>query len=151
VTEPTDAKGTAEQQKPTRGSRVVAFGFIGAFGLTMLTVIFTGLFVRSPRTRAPETEVVTLTIGEPRSINLVFDSTTTLRDVEFTVDLPAGVELENHAGQRRVEGRAELTAGSNALPLALVAREGAGGQLAARLRSGGDQKTFVIDLTVAPR
>ena len=150
MTEPTDAKA-AEHHAPTRGSRAVAFGFLGAFALTMLTVIFTGLFVRSPSTRAPETEVVTLTIGEPRSLNLVFDSATTLRDVEFTVDLPAGVELADHAGQRRVVGRAELAGGHNALPLTLVAREGQGGQLAARLRSGDDQKTFVVDIKVTPR
>ena len=40
---------------------------------------------------------------------------------------------------------------SNALPLTLVARGGTGGELAARLRYGDERKTFVIDLTVAPR
>lgn len=150
MTEPPEAKA-AEHPKPTRGQRAVAFGFIGAFALTMLTVIMTGLYVRSPRARAPETEVVTLTIGEPHSLNLVFDSRTSLSDVEFTVDLPVGIELADHPGQRRVVGRAELAGGSNALPLTLVAREGSGGQLAARLRSGEDQKTFVVDLAVAPR
>jgi hypothetical protein len=150
VTEPPDAKA-AEHRKPTRGQRAAAFGFIGAFALTMLTVILTGLYVRSPRVRAPETEVVTLTIGDPHLINLVFDSTATLSDVEFTVDLPVGVELEDYPGQRRVVGRAELADGHNVLPLTLVAREGSGGQLAARLRFGNDQKTFVVDLTVTPR
>jgi hypothetical protein len=48
-----------------------------------------------------------------------------------------------------VTGRAELAAGSNAVPVTVVARSGSGGQLAARLRSGGDQRTFVVDLTVA--
>jgi hypothetical protein len=150
VTEPKDATAP-EQRKPTRGQRAVAFGFLGAFALTMLTVIGTGLFVRSPSTRAPETEVVTLTIGEPHSLNLVFDSAAPLRDVEFTVDLPVGVELADHPGQRRIVGHAELAGGSSALPLTLVAREGQGGQLAARLRSGGDQKTFVVDIEVTPR
>jgi len=146
---PTDAK--PERHKPTLRQRAVAFGFLGAFAATMLTVVLTGLYVRSPRARAPETEVVTLAIGEPHSINLVFDSTATLNDVEFTVDLPVGIELQDHPGQRRVVGRAELAGGHNALPLTLVAREGSGGQLAARLRFGGDQKTFVVDLAVVPR
>ncbi|HEY9182316.1 MAG TPA: hypothetical protein VIQ99_03890 [Gammaproteobacteria bacterium] len=150
MTQPPDAQA-AEHRKPTRGQRAIAFGFIGAFALTMLTVILTGLYVRSPRTRAPETEVVTLTIGEPRSINLVFDSRAALPDVEFTVDLPIGIELADHPGQRRVVGRAELSSGSSALPLTLVAREGPGGQLAARLRSGDEQKTFVVDVAVAAR
>jgi hypothetical protein len=34
--------------RPTRAQRLVAFGFLGAFGLTMLTVLLTGLWVRSP-------------------------------------------------------------------------------------------------------
>jgi hypothetical protein len=123
--------------------------FLGAFGLTMLTVVLTGLYVRSPSSRrTAEAPAVTLTIAEPRTINLVFDSRAALADVEFTVDLPLGIELADHAGQRRVVGRAKLTAGDNALPLTLVARSGGGGQLAARLRHGDDQKVFVVDLTV---
>lgn len=118
----------------------------------MLTVVLTGLYVRSPSSRrGPETPSYALSIDEPRTINLVFDAPAALADVEFTVDLPAGVELAEHAGERRVSGRTQLTAGNNALPLTLVARSGPGGQLAARLRSGGDQKVFVVDLTVAPR
>ena len=96
-----------------------------------------------------EAPTVTLTLGEPRTINLVFDSRAALADVEFTVDLPPGIELAEHAGERRIIGRAMLTAGDNALPLTLIARNGGGGQLAARLRHGGDQKVFVVDLTVA--
>jgi hypothetical protein len=122
---------------------------LGAFGLTMLTVVLTGLYVRSPSSRrTAEAPAVTLTIAEPRTINLVFDSRAALADVEFTVDLPLGIELADHVGQRRVVGRAKLTAGDNALPLTLVARSGGGGQLAARLRHGDDQKVFVVDLTV---
>lgn len=38
--------------RPTRGQRLVAFGFLGAFGLTILTVLLTGLWVRSPKHEA---------------------------------------------------------------------------------------------------
>jgi hypothetical protein len=116
----------------------------------MLTVIMTGLNVRSPSSRrTAETPAVTLTIGEPRTINLVFDSRAALANVEFTVDLPPGIELADHAGERRIIGQSKLTGGDNALPLTLVARGGSGGQLAARLRHGDDQKVFVVDLMVA--
>src|SRR5687768_2489016 len=37
-----------QRPKPTLAQRVVGFAFIGAFGLTMLTVVLTGLYVRSP-------------------------------------------------------------------------------------------------------
>jgi hypothetical protein len=36
---------------PTRGQRLAAFGFLGAFGLTILTVLLTGLSVGAPSTR----------------------------------------------------------------------------------------------------
>jgi hypothetical protein len=35
--------------RPTRAQRIVAAAFLGAFGLTMLTVLLTGLAVRAPR------------------------------------------------------------------------------------------------------
>jgi hypothetical protein len=79
----------------------------------------------------------------------VFAARSPLENVEFTVDLPLGVDLAESPGERRVVGTAKLTAGSNALPLTVVARSGRGGQLAARLRQGDEQKVFVVDLVVA--
>jgi hypothetical protein len=159
VTAPADTDRSADAQrrqipaappKPTLAQRVVAFTFLGAFGLTLATVVLTGLYVRSPSARrAVETPSVTLTSGEPRTINLVFNARNAVADVELTVDLPAGVELTTHPGERRVEFRSQLAAGDNALPLTLAARGGQGGQLAARLRRGDEQKTFVVDVVVA--
>jgi hypothetical protein len=150
--DPAPSKPTfAERPKPTRAQRAVAFTFLGAFGLTMLTVVWTGLQVRSPRARnAPDTPAVTLSAGEPRTINLVFRARAAVEDVELTVDLPPGIEITTHPGQRRVVSRARLAAGDNALPLPLVARSGRGGQLAARLTQGDERKVFVVDVTVAP-
>jgi hypothetical protein len=137
---------------PTLAQRIVAFTFLGAFGLTILTVVLTGLAVRNPTARrAPETTAVTLTIGEPRTVNLLFESRSAVEDVGFTVDLPAGIELMDRAGLRRVAWNTRLAAGNNLLPLTLVARGGRGGQLAARLEHGDSRKTFVVDLAVSAR
>ena len=38
-----------ERPKPTRAQRIVAAGFLAAFGLTIITVLLTGLWVRAPR------------------------------------------------------------------------------------------------------
>lgn len=151
---PTDSKPSAaapaaQRPKPTVAQRVVGFAFIGAFGLTMLTVIMTGLYVRSPNApRSPENPAVTLTVGETRTINLVFGSRVEVDDVEITVDLPPGIELKSHPGQHRVTAHATLAGGDSAVPLTLVARGGSGGQIAARLTRGGEQKVFVVDVTV---
>jgi hypothetical protein len=40
-----------QRPRPTRAQRIVAAAFLGAFGLTMLTVLLTGLAVRAPRSR----------------------------------------------------------------------------------------------------
>lgn len=147
-----DSKNSPSAAPPTRWQRISAFAFLGAFGLTVLTVILTGLEVRSPGSRrAPETQVVTLSASEPHVVNLLFNSLTQVDVVRFTVDLPTGIELNGRAGVRRIEWSAPLAAGNNLLPLELVARAGSGGQLAARLQHGGAQKTFVVDVAVGAR
>lgn len=153
MTEPsTDKTSAASRFRPTLWQRVSAYAFLGAFGLTILTVIFTGLEVRNPALRrAPDVPRVTLALAEPHTVNLLFSSRAPLAGVRFTVDLPAGVEFRGRAGVRRVAWSAPLAAGDNLLPLELVARAGGGGQLAARLQHEGAQKTFVVDVAVAAK
>jgi hypothetical protein len=45
------ANDTAKPPPPTRGQRLAAAGFLGAFGLTILTVLLTGLKVGAPAVR----------------------------------------------------------------------------------------------------
>ncbi len=53
MSEHSDRKGldTAKPPPPTRGQRLAAAGFLGAFGLTILTLLLTGLKVGAPATR----------------------------------------------------------------------------------------------------
>ncbi len=152
MTEPTIEKPEPPSTAaPTLWQRVSAFAFLGAFGLTILTVILTGLEVRSPAARrGPETQVVTLADAEPHTVNLLFTSRTQLDGVRFTVDLPPGIEANGKSGVRRISWSAPLAAGNNLLPLTLVARAGGGGQLAARLQHGTLHRTFVVDVAVGP-
>jgi hypothetical protein len=46
-----NADETAKPPPPTRGQRLAAAGFLGAFGLTILTVLLTGLKVGAPAAR----------------------------------------------------------------------------------------------------
>jgi hypothetical protein len=153
VTEPEpDRPAGPAKKKPTTGQRLAAFTFLGAFGLTVLTVVLTGLWVRSPiARRVPDTEAVLLIVGEPRTVNLAFESREALDDVEFLIELPPGIEIAGQPGRRRLEGHTRLAAGENVLPLTLVAKGGSGGDLAARLSHGRDRKTFVVILRVAER
>lgn len=153
MTEPSTEQTSADRRSgPTPAQRISAYAFLGAFGLTILTVIFTGLEVRSPSARrGADVQRVTLALAEPHTVNLLFTARTPLDAVRFTVDLPAGVELRGRAGVRRVAWSAPLVAGDNLLPLELIARAGGGGQLAARLQHAGAQKTFVVDVAVGAR
>lgn len=141
--------GTAAKARPTRAQRLVAFTFLGAFGATMVTVVLTGLSVRSAGSRSvPEAAAVSLTIGMPHTVNLLFESRAPVAGVEFTLDLPEGIALRGREGEQRFVWHSPLVLGSNLLPLELVAQGGRGGQLAARLRHADAQKIFVVDISV---
>jgi hypothetical protein len=42
------------KQRPSRAQRLAVAGFLAAFGLTMLTVLLTGLAVKARRSHGPE-------------------------------------------------------------------------------------------------
>jgi hypothetical protein len=62
----------------------------------------------------------------------------------LTVDLPPGFELLDYAGETQVSWKTQLQAGNNILPLTLVARMPATGQITARLRFGEREKLFRV-------
>lgn len=79
--------------------------------------------------------------GEP--LRLVFNSDAALRDVQFELELPEGVELEGYPGERRVVWRSDLDAGSNLLELPVRA-VGGEGLLTATLVHGTEVRRFEV-------
>jgi hypothetical protein len=70
----------AKLPPPTRAQRLAAFGFLGAFGLTIVTVLLTGLSVGAPNvrhvlqpappateTRSPDAQSGTSSLGSSRA------------------------------------------------------------------------------------
>jgi len=144
----------AEAARPRRrrgAPRLIAGGFVAAFAASILTVIYTGLLVEAPRTEiAAGLPMVSMTLDERRTVNLVFASTTALEDVSLRIDLPEGIELAGHAGSRQVRWQTELVPGRNVLPLELVALEPVSGQLVAELGHGEQRKVFRVFVSVMP-
>lgn len=97
---------------------------------------------------APPVASVTMTLHETRTIQLVFAAPAEMENARLSLSLPPGVELVGHDGRREIRWRTKLQPGKNVLPLALVVREGHGGELVAQLKHGARQKTFRVRVMV---
>ena len=129
-------------------NRWIMTGVGGTIAAGLVLWILGGLFVASPDLAEAPVPAVVMTLEEPRTINLVFSSATALADATMTVVLPQGIEVAGYAGRGELTWMTELTAGKNVLPLKLVATSLQGGELMARLRHAGEEKSFRIRVTV---
>jgi anti-sigma factor RsiW len=93
--------------------------------------------------------VVTLSVNESRTVNLVFAAENALDDVSLTVELPPGIEVRGHEGSRTLALHTRLAAGNNVLALPLVAVGAGGGALVAELRAGDDEKQFIVTIDIS--
>ena len=93
--------------------------------------------------------VVTLSVNESRTVNLVFAAENALDDVSLTVALPPGIEVRGHEGRRTLAFHTRLAAGNNVLALPLVAVGAGGGPLVAEMRAGDDQKQFIVTIDIS--
>jgi hypothetical protein len=109
---------------------------------------FSGL--AAPKADSP-VATVTMAMDETRTIQLVFNSERAIDDARLSLQLPPGVELAKHGDRQHFNWKTRLHPGNNTLPLELVVRDGAGGDLVARLTHAGDQKTFRVKVTIATR
>jgi len=143
-------RATAQSSRQAQSVRRVGGALIAACAASILTLAILGPH-REPSSNdgAATVPVVAMTIDEPRTINLVFASNSAVTDVSLVVELPIGVEIAGYAGRREVLWRTSMQAGKNYLPLELVARESASGELVARVRHGDAEKVFRVFVTAA--
>jgi hypothetical protein len=140
----------AEARKRQRPPRVIAAGFVAAFAASILTLIYTGLMVGAPNRDADAVlPMVSMSVSEARTVNLVFAADMPLDDVSLRIDLPRGVELLGYEGERQVRWKTRLQQGQNVLPLQLRATDALGGFLTAHLRYADEEKVFRINVSVS--
>jgi hypothetical protein len=143
------AREAGEPRDRRAQKRLIAVGFTSALAASILTLFLAGPWSNAPQSSGVGGSLrVDMALDETRTINLVFASMDALEDVLLSIELPPGVELAGHSGAQRVDWRTRLVSGNNILPLELVAIGGGGGQLVARLESGGKQRVFVINVSV---
>jgi hypothetical protein len=128
---------------------MTGFGSAVAAGLAMWLI--GGFFLTTPVVPVADPVIpgITMTLEEPRTVNLVFASATALDSAMLTVTLPDGIELAGFPGQREIAWQTSLNEGKNLLPLELIAVSPVGGEVLARLEHNNRDRTFRLRIEVS--
>ena len=144
------ARATHEGSRRLR-NRWLMTGFGSAVAAGLAIWFIGGFFLSTPLMPAanPDIPGVTMTLEEPRTVNLVFASASALDSALLTVTLPDGIELAGFPDQREIAWRTSLNKGRNFLPLELVAVSARGGEVLARLEHNDRDRTFRLRVDVS--
>ena len=128
---------------------VTGFGSAIAAGLALWMI--GGFFLTTPDLPVADPSIpgITMTLEEPRTINLVFASAERLDAATLTVKLPPGIEMSGFPGQREVTWETSLNVGKNLLPLKLIATSPIGGEVFATLEHDNRGRTFRLRVDVS--
>jgi hypothetical protein len=143
------ARATLEGARRQR-NRWVMTGFGSAVAAGIALWFIGGFFMTTSDLPVAEPGIpgITMTLAEPRTINLVFASATALDAAKLTVTLPDGIELAGFPGQREITWQTSLNEGKNLLPLELIAVSPVGGEVLARLEHKDRDRTFRLRIEV---
>jgi len=132
-------------------NRWLVTGFGSALAAGLVLWMIGGFFLTTPDLPLADPTIpgITMTLEEPRTINLVFASAEPLDAATLTVQLPPGIEMSGFPGQREVTWETSLNAGKNLLPLKLIATSPLGGEVFAILRHDDRGRTFRLRIDVS--
>lgn len=132
-------------------NRWLMTGFGGAVAAGLVLWMVGGFLLTTPELPVvdPSVPAITMTLEEPRTINLVFASAEPLDTATLTVQLPVGIEMSGFPGQREVTWQTSLDAGKNLLPLKLIATSPLGGEVFATLSHNDRGRTFRLRVDVS--
>lgn len=139
-------EGTRRQR-----NRWLMTGFGGALAAGLALWLIGGFFLTTPNLPNADADIpgITMTLEEPRTVNLVFASATDLDSATLTVTLPDGLELAGFPGQREIAWQTSLKQGKNFLPLELIAVSPVSGEVLARLEHDDRDRTFRLRVEVS--
>ncbi len=132
-------------------NRWLMTGFGSAVAAGVAVWLISGLLMTAPQMPDVDASIpgVTVTLAEPRTVNLIFSSATALESATLTVSLPDGIELAGFPGQREISWKTSLQVGRNLLPLKLIALTPVGGELLARLEHDDRNRVFRLQVNVS--
>ncbi len=139
-------EGTRRQR-----NRWLMTGFGGALAAGLALWLIGGFFLTTPNlpTADPSIPGITMTLEQPRTVNLMFASETALDSATLTVTLPEGLELAGFPGQREIAWQTSLKEGKNYLSLELIAVSPVSGEVLARLEHENRDRTFRLRVEVS--
>ena len=142
-------RATHEGSRRQRNRWLLAgFGSAVAAGAALWMVSV--LFLAAPDLPVAEPTIpgITMTLEEPRTVNLIFSSAEPLEVATLTVQLPEGIEMSGFPGRREISWQTSLDAGRNLLPLKLIATSPIGGEVYATLVHNERGRTFRLRVDV---
>lgn len=141
-------EGSRDRRRHAR-SRSWGIGLGSALAAGIAVWLVSGVLLKTPQLdRTDSMPGLTMAMNETRTVNLMFASADALEEATLVVQLPPGVEVAGYAGRSEIRWSTQMQQGKNVLPLALVATEGNGGELVARVEHGSKQKTFRLNINV---
>ncbi len=144
------ARATHEGSRRQRKLWVMT-GFGSAIAAGLVLWLIGGFFLTTPDSPTATQGIpeITMTLEQPRTVNLVFASAAALETATLTVTLPDGIELAGFPGQREIAWQTSLKEGRNLLPLELIAVSPIGGEVLARLEHNDRDRTFRLHIEVS--
>ena len=132
------------RQAPRRRLELWFGGALGAAAAAALVVMLWGPPRGAPVPQDPAD--VRLTLYEPREIGVAIDAGQALPGALLTVSLEGGIDLVGFGAQRELQWQTDLDAGTNVLPLPIIAHSLEQGRLTALVEHG--EMTQQIELRI---
>lgn len=145
-----DAIVESAASQTARAPRDQRFWTGAGFGAIAASLIAVALFfgwTDNPKQAevAPE---FTVSLEEPRQMNLAFETDRELEGAKITILLSGSVEIDGYGPSRELSWTENLEAGVNRLSLPIIANGFDGGQIIVRLEHPQSEQVFLVRLPV---
>jgi len=135
------------QARPTNHHRTFWAGFGSAIAATL--VLWFGVIASdTPQNGVTDIKTVVLQLEEAKTIQLAFNAPGQVQNVNFSLVLPEGINLQNKPGKRAFTWSGQLNKGRNVLNLPLLGTKSTKGELVARIEQNGTHREFRVPLQV---
>jgi putative zinc finger protein len=143
--------GFAEQALAKAGGPRIGYRAVPAMALAASLVLAVGVAAILFAVRPEPAPTVTLSVQQPESVHLVFNSAKALQGATLSLSLPQNVQIVGYGDQRELTWRTDLREGANLLQLPLVLHARTSGEFVAVLSHGESSKTFRLKIEARPQ